>query len=180
MKNNLVSFICGNRAANLFGCPEVEFLHLDTKDRTNAHNNIEAWSGDELPLNIGTLEMLPKLRPRIKREKRSAIFGIITCDIRRIVPLLDDLRAATESQDSDFDPFVVVFVNTVNAELAKAVESEVNKRRLRGHVFSRSSSVVESILLQCNDVVLPKSDDNLPIAISRTVLQGKLFDQFPL
>ena len=115
------------RAANLFNCGEAQFR--TTQDDTRKIQQLEAWSGDLLPMSAGTVELLPKLTPVTPcTKKNSAVFGIITSDIQRISPLLDDLRAASAS----FIPFIVVFVNTATAVLATEVESEIKKRMLQG------------------------------------------------
>ncbi|KAL7543213.1 hypothetical protein ACHAXR_012512 [Thalassiosira sp. AJA248-18] len=165
-----------SRATTLFDCGEEEFLpnfQVESKVET-----IETMSGDHLPLNIGTVKMLPKLPPTglcAEKGERTVLFGTITSDQRRIVSLLDDLCKASDAQGCNFNPFIIVFVNA-NAELARLVKIEIRGRRLRGHILSRTSSAVESILRQCNDVESPAVDEKLPIALARTVLQVFIYN----
>ncbi len=169
------------RAANLFDCNEEEFLPLPNQDLTKAQT-LKAWSGDLLPLNSGTLAELPKLASSTPRpEKKRVVFGVITSDIKRVSPLLDDLSAASKSQDCDFDPFIVIFANSSGNELAEEAKSQLKERRLQGHVLLRSSSNVGMILDRCNGVcTLPVTDEKLPIALSRTVLQVFIYNILPL
>ncbi|KAL7554231.1 hypothetical protein ACHAWF_017646 [Thalassiosira exigua] len=161
------------RAASLFGCGEEKFCVRFDPDETV--QKFKAWSGDELPLNMGTVKKLPKLQvDSACTQKRDALFGIITGNIKRIVALLDDLRAASESEECDFDPFVVVFVNSAN--LSRAVDAEIKKRQLRGHIQSRESPAVQWILQHCNIIDPPTSDKKLPIAMARTVLQVFIYN----
>lgn len=167
-----------DRAFTLFGCGEEEFVA--NRQEPEEPQTLSAWAGDELPLNKGTVEMLPKLEAiHPHAEKKRVIFGTITSNIRRIVPLLNDLRAASESVASNFDPFLVIFANSTGTydELALAIKGKVKERDLKGHVFSRSSPVVDSILQQCNDIGLPSLiAEVLPIAVSRSILQVFIYN----
>ena len=92
------------RAANLFGCGQEEFLGGGLIEEEK--KVLKSWSGERLALNRGTLELLP-FQPTEWNENKRVIFGTITSDIRRIAPLLDDLRSASvESHDHGFDPFL--------------------------------------------------------------------------
>ena len=172
------------RAETLFDCAETEFLPPANQDpRSDCNqdprkNILEAWSGELLPLNTGTIELLPKLQEShaLCTVKKRVVFGTITSDILRVGPLLDDLSSASESRDCNFDPFVVVFTNSFHDELTEKVQSEMKKRNLSGYVLSRSSAAVKSIVLQCNDFALPIANEKLPIAVSRTVLQVFIYN----
>ena len=166
------------RAANLFGCGEEEFLGGGLIEDSTEKKVLESWSGERLALNRGTIKLLPKFPlPKRSTENKRVIFGTITSDTRRISPLLDDLHSASlESHNHGFDPFIVIFVNGMNTELVEEVEIEVNKRNLQGHVFSRQSCIVDSILEQCNEVQIPFADEILPIALSRSVLQVFIYN----
>ena len=170
------------RAETLFDCAETEFLLPANQDpncnQDPRKNNLEAWSGELLPLNTGTIELLPKLREShaLCTVKKRVVVGAITSDILRVGHLLDDLSSASESRDCNFDPFVVVFTNSFHDELTKKVQSEMKKKNLSGYVLSRSSVAVKSIVLQCKDFALPIAKEKLPIAVSRTVLQVFIYN----
>ena len=162
------------RATKVLGCDEAEFMVDLNQDSIN-QSSLEAWSGDQLRLNRDTLDQLPTLKTNTSIEektKKRVIFGTITSDINRIIPLLNDLSCASES----FDPFVIIFANGLDTELAESIEKEVKERNLQGHIFSRSSLATKSILEQCKDVEVSLSNDKLPIAISQTVLQVFIYN----
>ena len=162
------------RAINVFGCDEAEFMVDLNQDSIN-QSSLEAWSGDQLRLNRDTLDQLPTLQTNASiEEKKRVIFGTITSDINRIIPLLNDLSCVSES----FDPFVIIFANGLglDTELEESIEKEVKERHLQGHIFSRSSLATKSILEQCNNVEVSLSIDKLPIAVSRTVLQVFIYN----
>ncbi|KAL9184057.1 hypothetical protein ACHAXT_002143 [Thalassiosira profunda] len=163
------------RAAKLFDCPAEEFLSAQTESRRE--EQLQSWNGDQLPLNAGSLAVLPTLKAGPPcGEKRRVLVGIISSDLRRICPLLDDLDAASKSNACNFSPFVVVFANSTDGKFSELVQKEIKNRALRGHVLSRTSASVESILLLCNDIMLPPADERLPISVARTIIQVFIYN----
>jgi len=161
------------RARHLFGCDSSEF---DGRNEIDTPKNVEAWSGDLLPICTGTSQLLHQINQSCLRSrplKRNALFGIITSDLERIRPLLQDLTSISESPEADFIPFLVLFSNC--SEISELLKEELAQRNLRGYVLERSNKVVDSILMQCHDVDLVRSGSRLPIALSRTVLQVFIF-----
>ena len=161
------------RATKVFGCDEAEFM-VELSQDSIKQSSLEAWSGDQLRLNRDTLDQLPALQTNASNdEKKRVIFGSITSDINRIIPLLNDLSSVSSES---FDPFVIIFVNGLDTELEECIEKDLKERNLQGHIFSRSSLATKSILDQCTDVEVSLSNDKLPIAVSRTVLQVFIYN----
>ena len=159
------------RANDLFDCSSTEF---ECKAEIKECESLHAWSGEPLPLSEGTIKLLPTFSTSPAESKRNALFGIVVGDIKRILPLLDDLASACMSPDTDFMPFVILFANS-NSNVEDILKTELAKRSIRGFVLGRSSSVVTSILKQSHDVGTTFLEDRLPIALSRTVLQVFIF-----
>lgn len=157
-----------SRARELFGC---NISALDVDPRPKETNKLHAWSGEALPLSVGTAGLLPKLDISSEQKKRNALFGIITSDTNRVAPLLDDISASSKSPHSDLAAFVVLFVNS-STGIDDKIKRELTKRDLRGYVLSRESSngIVDLILNECQEVHTSQGG-RLPIALSRTILQ---------
>jgi len=164
------------RAVDIFGCDRAEF---GAKTTVHEPGIFRSWAGDELPLVPGTAELLPPFHSTdlLSKIKRNALFGIITSDINRVLPLLDDLAQAFSSSESNFTPFVILFANSDSEELGDSLKAKLADRGISGFVLTRSpNGVVDSILNQCHNVDMTILNGPLPIALSRTVIQVFIFN----
>ena len=169
-----------NRAKDRFDCDLREFQVDESTQQQMDAWTVLSWSGDALKLNRFTKALLPPLEIESDdaNDKKDAIIGIISGDIRRLEPLLKDLGHASKSPNSDFSSFVVVFANTNDVSFAGLVRGALISQSLRGYVLDATNDVVPTILKQCHShhaltdtaIAFP-----LPICLGRTVLQVFIF-----